>query len=515
MKPIALTTPLFYVNDVPHIGSAYPTIACDALARFYRLRGHPVRFITGTDEHGQKIERTAHKLGIDPRTHCDRIVTEFQRLWQKLDIQFDRFIRTSEERHHSIVKEFFQRVWEQKDIYLSQQQGWYCVACEEFKEEREMDVEHRCLVHPTVTCEWRDEANYFFRLSKYEQALLAFHQAHPQFVQPETRRNEVLSFIQQGLQDFSISRLQVQNGFPVPIDPHHTLYVWFDALLGYITALLAEGEEPTLANATKFWYPIHLHIIGKDILRFHAIYFPAMLMSAQMPISGGIFGHGLLTKDGLKMGKTTGNTIDPYALVDKYGASAVRYFFLKEIEFGKDGDFNEERFIAMINADLANSLGNLLNRTVGMTHKYCQGIVPQPVGSSIHNLIAPHQALARCLSDTVCARYEKLDFRSASEAIIHLVWSGNKLIDDTTPWKLFKAGQQLEVNEVLYTILESVRLAGYLLSPITPQLSQAIYAQLNLEFDCAHPPDWSHSQWGILPSGQTLPEAMPIFQRIT
>lgn len=515
MKPIAITTPLFYVNDVPHIGSAYPTIACDALARFYRLKGHPVRFITGTDEHGQKIEQTATKLGIDPKTHCDRVVTEFQLLWQKLDIQFDRFIRTSEEKHRSIVMEFFQRVWEQDDIYLSQQKGWYCVACEEFKEEREMNPEHRCLVHPTVTCEWRDEANYFFRLSKYEQALLTFHDAHPQFVQPEIRRNEVLSFIHQGLKDFSISRLQVQNGFPVPADPQHTLYVWFDALLGYITALLEAEEPANLTNAIKYWYPIHLHIIGKDILRFHAIYFPAMLMSAQLPVSGAVFGHGLLTKDGLKMGKTTGNTIDPHGLVDKYGADAVRYFFLKEIEFGKDGDFNEERFVAIINADLANSLGNLLNRTVGMVHKYCAGQVPQATPSAVHDLIRSHQSLATTLKDTVSENYEKLDFRSASEAIISLVWSGNKLIDATTPWKLFKAGQQLEVNEVLYSILESVRLASYLLLPITPQLSQKIYAQLNLQLDRSHPPDWSHAQWGILTAGQTLPEPMPIFQRIT
>ncbi|MFN3927645.1 MAG: methionine--tRNA ligase [Pseudanabaenaceae cyanobacterium] len=514
MKPIALTTPLFYVNDVPHIGSAYPTIAADALARFYRLRGHPVRFITGTDEHGQKIERTAQKLGVTTEAHCDRIVLAFKELWQKLDISYDRFIRTREEKHHRIVTEFFGRVWERGDIYLSRQQGWYCVACEEFKEEREMTEGHYCLIHPTVQCEWRDEANYFFALSKYQSALEEFHAQHPEFVQPEMRRNEVLSFIKQGLKDFSISRLHIQNGFPVPIDPQHTLYVWFDALLGYITALLAEEDEPHLTNATKYWYPIHLHIIGKDILRFHAIYFPAMLMSAGLEISGGVFGHGLLTKDGLKMGKTLGNTIDPYQLVDKYGASAVRYFFLKEIDFGKDGDFSEERFISIINADLANSLGNLLNRTLGMTHKYCQGQVPKPVASGVHSAVTELVSMAKNLGDRAAESYMRLDFRAVCESILHLIWSGNKLIDATTPWKLFKEGQQAEVNEVLYTILEAVRLAGFLLFPITPQLSQKIYQQLHLSWTADHAPDWGHAHWGILPVGQALPEPVPIFQRV-
>jgi methionyl-tRNA synthetase len=514
MKPIALTTPLFYVNDVPHIGSAYPTIACDALARFYRLRGHPVRFITGTDEHGQKIERTAEKLGIDPQTHCDRIVESFQSLWQKLAISYDRFIRTTEEPHRAIVMEFFQRVWQKEDIYLSQQRGWYCVACEEFKEEREMLADHRCATHPTISCEWRDEANYFFRLSRYQSQLEKFHHEHPHFIQPEVRRNEVMSFIGQGLTDFSISRLQVKNGFPVPHDPQHTLYVWFDALLGYITALLGTDDVPSLANATKYWYPLHLHIIGKDILRFHAIYFPAMLMSAELPISGGVFGHGLLTKDGLKMGKTLGNTIDPFALVDRYGADAVRYFFLKEIDFGKDGDFSEERFVAIVNADLANSLGNLLNRTIGMTHKYCAGTIPQPLPSTVHSAIQEFQSLAEAVPDRVVENYEKLDFRAVCEGIINLIWSGNKLIDSTTPWKLFQSGQQAEVNEVLYTILEGVRLASYLLFPVTPHLTAKIYHQLNLEFDISSPPNWEHSRWGVLAHDQPIPKPEPVFQRI-
>jgi methionyl-tRNA synthetase len=517
LKPISLTTPLFYVNDRPHIGSAYPTIAADAFARFYRLKGHPVMFVTGTDEHGQKIQRTAEKNNLSPQEHCDRTVAEFYSLWEKLNIRFDRFTRTTAPKHQAIVNEFFQRVYESGDIYLNQQQGWYCVACEEFKEERELPPSHHCPIHTNVVCEWRDEPNYFFRLSKYQAHLEQFHADHPQFIQPESRRNEVLGFIKQGLQDFSISRINLDWGFPIPSDPNHTIYVWFDALLGYVTALLDPDDEPTLANAIKKWYPFHLHIIGKDILRFHAIYWLAMLMSAQLPLPERVFGHGLLTKDGLKMGKTLGNTIDPYDLVDRYGADPIRYYFLKEIEFGKDGDFNEDRFISIINADLANSLGNLLNRSLGMANKYCQKLIPNydpHDPSDVSELTNPVVAQAQNLGDLVAADYQNLNFRAASEKVLELIWNCNKLIDDTAPWKQFKAGNQKEVNEILYVLLESVRIAVYLLSPIMPQLSINAYKQLGLEFNETHPPDWSHTNWGILRPDTQLSAPTPIFQRI-
>lgn len=517
-KHVAITTPLFYVNGLPHIGSAYPTIAADALARFYRLQGQPTLFITGSDEHGQKIQRTAEAQGIDPQTHCDRMVDEFKNLWQRLNIKYDRFSRTTDPRHQAIVNEFFQLVHANNDIYLSQQQGWYCVACEEFKEERELLTDHHCPIHTTVACEWRDEANYFFRLSKYQQQLEQLYQDQPEFIQPEIRRNEVLGLIAQGVNDFSISRVNVSWGFPVPIDPQHTLYVWFDALLGYISALLEPEDAPTLANALKHWYPINLHIIGKDILRFHGVYFPAMLMSAGLPIPKQVFGHGLLTKDGVKMGKTLGNTINPYELVEKFGADAVRYFFLKEIEFGKDGDFSEERLITSVNADLANSLGNLLNRSLGMVEKYCDRLIPdgdsQNVDLEIQNLVAAVKAKAITLGDRVNISYRNLAFRGGCEQILQLVWDCNKLIDDATPWKLFKSGKNAEVNYLLYSILESVRLAAYLLSPVVPQLSIEIYSQLGLEFAEFAPPLWNHSNWGILKPNTVLKEFKPVFQRI-
>jgi methionyl-tRNA synthetase len=518
-QPIAITTPLYYVNGLPHIGSAYPTIAADALARFYRLQGQPTLFITGTDEHGQKIERTAASENVPPQVHCDRIVTEFQNLWSQLNIKYDRFARTTDPRHQAIVNEFFALVYKTGDIYLSQQQGWYCVACEEFKEERELLAKHYCPTHTNVACEWRDEANYFFRLSKYQTQLEQLYRDRPEFIQPEARRNEVLGFVAQGLTDFSISRINLSWGFPVPTDPNHTLYVWFDALLGYITALLDPDDEPTLANALKNWYPIKLHIIGKDILRFHAVYFPAMLMSAGLEISGGVFGHGLLTKDGIKMGKTMGNTIDPYELVQKYGADSIRYYFLKEIEFGKDGDFSEERFISSVNADLANSLGNLLNRTLGMVAKYCDLQIPDPhqfteIDIEVQNLLELVKTKATNLGDRVSHAYTNLAFRSACEQILELIWDCNKLIDDTTPWKLFKLAKTAEVNQILYTILESVRIATYLFAPIVPQLSQEAYRQLGLEFIADHPPAWDHTKWGILKPTPLLEDFKPLFQRI-
>ncbi len=500
MKSVALTTPLYYVNDLPHMGSAYPTIAADALARFYRLQGIPTLFVTGCDEHGQKIQQAAAKFNRTPQEHCDLMVRGFEELWHLLDIKYDRFVRTNDPRHQPIVTEFFQKVYDRGDIYQGQQQGWYCVACEEFKEERELLEDKHCPIHPTVTCEWRDETNYFFRLSNYQSQLEELYRTRPDFILPLSRRNEVLSFVEQGLRDFSISRY-TPWGFPVPIDGEQTLYVWFDALLGYLTGLVAPEEEPTLANALKTWYPINLHIIGKDILRFHAVYWPAMLMSAGLPLPDRVFGHGFLTKDGLKMGKTLGNTIDPFALVKQYGADAVRYFFLKEIEFGRDGDFSESRFVEILNADLANSLGNLLNRSLGMIFKYCDGKVPNrgyDLSNSCNQMV-----------EQVRQSYANLAFQQVCQAVLAVVREGNKLIDDRAPWKLFKAGAQEEVEQILYSILEAMRLVSLCLYPITPNLSTKIIEQLNLS-----PHSTWECQWGILVPGTELPKPQPVFERI-
>jgi methionyl-tRNA synthetase len=515
----AITTPIYYVNDVPHIGSAYTTIAADVIARSQRLQGKRVRLVTGTDEHGQKIERTAESLGRLPQDHCDLIAKEFESLWQLLNIKVDRFIRTTDPRHEAIVKEFFQRVWEQGDIYQGQQQGWYCVSCEEFKEERELLADHYCPLHPNKKVEWRDEQNYFFRLSGYQKQLEQLYQEQPDFIQPESRRNEVLSFVSQGLQDFSISRINVAWGIPLPVEPSQTIYVWFDALLAYVTALLESDQAPTLANATAVWYPFNLHLIGKDILRFHAVYWPAMLMSAGLALPQQVFGHGFLTKDGQKISKTLGNVIDPVDLVNRYSADAVRYYFLKEIEFGRDGDFNEERFVNTLNADLANDLGNLLNRTLKLAYKYCDRKVPEveleqiPLENSL-------RAKGESLGQQVETFYQHLAFSQVCEATLSLARAGNKYVDEQAPWALAKQGKQTELGQVLYSVLESVRLAAYLLSPIVPTVSNAIYRQLGFTVDFdqtdigTQAPFAHHARWGVLPAGQSLGEPEPVFQRL-
>jgi methionyl-tRNA synthetase len=531
-KSFVVTTPLYYANDLPHIGHAYTTMAADAIARWQRLQSRDVLLITGTDEHGQKIERTARTAGSDPQPYCDRIAAEFDVLWSKLEIGYDRFIRTTDPDHRQIVNDFFQRVWDRGDIYKGNQQGWYCVSCEEFKEERDLLTDKHCPLHPSKQVEWRDESNYFFRLSNYQQQLEALYTEHPDFILPISRRNEVLKFVAQGLQDFSISRVNVNWGIPFPTDPQQTIYVWFDALLGYMTALLNSGVEPKLENALQDRWPIDLHLIGKDILRFHAVYWPAMLMSAGLPLPNRVFAHGYFTKDGKKISKSEGNTIDPVALADLYGAEPLRYYFLKGIEFGQDGDFNETRFIEIVNADLANNLGNLVNRTLNMAKKYCQGCVPKcdPEG------IAPSHPLKQIgseLGQRVALAYENLAFKEAGESIIDLAHASNKYIDDLAPWALFKQEKHAELAEVLYSALESARLCAYLLSPIVPKIGSDIYRQLGLEIDfdllCGRdlgndenatmrsglPADWHlHHTWGILAADSKLGDPKPIFAKL-
>lgn len=508
-----VTTPLYYVNAAPHMGSAYPTIAADALARFQRLQGRDVNFITGTDEHGEKIALAAAAKGRAPKEHCDAVAAEYQLLWKELGIAYDKFIRTTDSHHETLVDEFYKRVEAKGDIYQAKYEGLYCVNCEEYKDEDELIEDLCCPIH-RKPCEARNEDNYFFALSKYQQPLEELLSSNPNFVRPSFRMNEVQGWVKEGLRDFSISRAAVEWGIPVPTNPKQTIYVWFDALLGYISALLPEGKEPILTNATERGWPASVHIIGKDILRFHAVYWPAMLMSADLPLPEAVFGHGFLTKDGLKMGKSLGNTIEPRELVSKFGPDSVRYYFLKEIEFGKDGDFSEKRFIEIVNANLANTIGNLLNRTLGLLKKNCDAVIP--VDSSSISEENPIRILAAESVSKAKLHYSELDYSSACDIILGIATAGNLYMSEKAPWSLFKEGGSAaeDAAQELTVILEAVRIIAVALSPVVPELCNRIYLQLGFTEADFKSISWNDTQWGGLKSGQVMADAQPIFQRL-
>ncbi|KAL4424484.1 hypothetical protein ABPG77_006793 [Micractinium sp. CCAP 211/92] len=512
--PFTVTTPLYYVNAAPHMGSAYPTIAADAIARYQRLRGRPVTFITGTDEHGEKIALAAASRGLEPRAHCDDIVASYKALWRDLDIAYDSFIRTTDGPHEALVSAVLERVWQRGDIYKADYEGYYCVDCEEYKDEADMDAEKNCPVH-RKPCVNRKEENYFFALSKY-QAQLEELCSSPDFVQPESRRNEVLGWVKQGVRDFSISRAAVEWGIPVPRDPKQTVYVWFDALNGYLSGLLREGHaEATPEALASAGWPASLHLIGKDILRFHAVYWPAMLMSAGLPPPRRVFGHGFLTKDGLKMGKSLGNVLEPTALVGAYGADAVRYYFLREIVFGQDGDFSEERFRNIVNANLANDVGNLLNRTLNLLKKNCGGELP--LDSAAVPDDHPLRALAAEKAPVVAAAFDRLRFDQACEAALSISGRGNQYLEEVAPWTAFKKGSEEDkaaAAAALVAVLEAVRVVAVLLSPVTPSLSARIYRQLGLPEEAFAGLQWSDTEWGALRAGHAMPQPQPVMQRL-
>ncbi|GAA0160071.1 aminoacyl-tRNA synthetase [Lithospermum erythrorhizon] len=432
-----LTTPLYYVNAPPHMGSAYTTIAADATARFQRLMGKKVIFVTGTDEHGEKIANAASDQASSPKAHCDTISQAYKTLWGNLDIAYDKFIRTTDCKHEEIVKEFYARVLANGDIYKADYEGLYCINCEEYKDAADLLENNCCPVH-LKPCMARKEENYFFALSKYQKQLEEILVHNPDFVKPSSRLNEVQGWIKSGLKDFSISRSSMDWGITVPNDPKQTIYVWFDALLGYVSSLLEDEGHPSLHNAISAGWPPSLHLIGKDILRFHAVYWPAMLMSAGLSLPKMVFGHGFLTKDGMKMGKSLGNTIEPNDLVQKFGSDAVRYFFLREVEFGSDGDYSEERFINIINAHLANTVGNLLNRTLGLLKKNCESTLV--VDSAVAAEGTEFKETVEKLVEKASRQYEKLVLSSACDAVMEIGNAGNVYINERAPWSLFKEG---------------------------------------------------------------------------
>ncbi|QEY31745.1 methionine--tRNA ligase [Synechococcus sp. RSCCF101] len=505
-----LTTPLYYVNDRPHLGSVYTTLICDALARYRRLKGEEVIFISGCDEHGQKILRTAEAAGESPQAYTDRISGCFRSVWQHWNIGLDRFIRTTDPRHRQVVQEFFRRVERSGDVVEGRQQGWYCVACEEFKDVAHAAEDPQCPIHHR-SLEWRDEQNLFFRLSRYQSAIEELIR-RPGFIAPAARRHEVENFVAQGLRDFSISRIHLPWGIPVPGHDGHTFYVWFDALLGYITALLEPDDPADLDLACSRGWPASLHVIGKDILRFHAVYWPAMLLSAGLEPPASVFGHGFLTREGRKMGKTLGNVLDPDRLLEACGSDAVRWGLLRDVALGDDGDFQQQRFTDLINNDLANTIGNLLNRSVSMARKWFEASVP-PTGEALAASHPLARAAARCREQTLAA-YDRPDFKAAAEAIVELAVEANGFLNERAPWKRIKQEQERDrVGEDLYAVLEATRVAGLLMNPIVPELSARILTQLG-EAEAGHGTWLDQLDWGRLPAARPLPEPVPVMQRL-
>jgi methionyl-tRNA synthetase len=504
-KNFYVTTPIYYVNDVPHIGHAYTTLACDVIARYKRARGFNVFFLTGTDEHGQKVEAAAKANGETPLELADRVVKRFAGLWEKLNISNTDFIRTTQERHKAAVQKQFEAIEATGDIYLGEYEDWYCTPCETFWTETQM-LDGNCPDCGRPTTKLKEES-YFFRMSKYQDQLLEYIEEHPDFIQPKSRRNEILSFIREGLRDLSISRTSFSWGIPVPGNEKHVIYVWFDALHNYISAL--GFPEDKAGDFATFW-PGN-HIIGKDILRFHAVYWPTFLMAAGLPLPKKVFAHGWWTVEGQKMSKSLRNVVEPNMLIDKYGVDAIRYFLLREVPFGLDGDFSHSALVHRINSDLANDLGNLVSRSTAMLSKYFGGTLPaagetNDTDKAFIELFATNIAKVDKLID-------EMAFNKTLMAIWELISAGNKYIDESAPWTLAKDPEQQErLATVLYNLLESIRLIALLVAPFMPDTGQKILALLgcdssNLQLE-------EQDQWGGLKAGSAIAKTKPLFPRI-
>ncbi|NMC33581.1 MAG: methionine--tRNA ligase [Veillonellaceae bacterium] len=472
-KPYFISTPIYYPSDRLHIGHAYCTTIADAIARFQRLTGKDVFFLTGSDEHGQKIQRKAAEVGQSPIQYVDHIVASFQMLWEKLGISNDDFIRTTEKRHHEVVQAIFQKIYDQGDIYKAAYEGWYCTPCETFWLERQL-TDGKC---PDCgrPVEMVQEESYFFRMSKYQDRLLKHIEDHPEFIQPVSRRNEMINFIKQGLEDLCVSRTTFDWGIPVPFDRKHVVYVWFDALTNYITAA---GYLHDPEKFAKFW-PADVHLVGKEIVRFHSIIWPIILMALGVELPKKVYGHGWLVVEGDKMSKSKGNVIDPVLLIEEFGADAIRYFLLREINLGQDGNFSRDALIKRINSDLANDLGNLLHRTLNMMQRYNGGVMGQadvPTDAD-----APLLTLAKAMPSRYRTMMENMDINGALKEIWQLIGRANKYIDETEPWKLAKdPAQAARLNRVLLNLLEVLSMVSVLVEPFIPTTSSRIRGQLGL-----------------------------------
>jgi methionyl-tRNA synthetase len=508
-----ITTPIYYVNDVPHIGHAYTTIAADVLARYHRLRlgKDNVFFLTGLDEHGQKVQQAATKAGIEPQAYCDRLAPQFVKLWERLNISNDDFVRTTEPRHKRVVQEALQQLYDKGEIYQASYTGWYCTFDERFWTEKDV-VEGLC---PDCkrSVERLSETNYFFRMSKYQDWLIAYIMQHSDFIRPRSRRNEVLGFLQKPLEDLSISRpkSRLAWGIELPFDPDYVAYVWFDALVNYISV---PGYLRDEARFTK-WWPADVHLIGKDILTTHSVYWSTMLRALQLELPDTIFAHGWWTVNGEKMSKSRGNVIDPNAIVDTFGVDQFRYFLLREVPFGQDGDFSGDSLVTRVNSDLANDLGNLLNRTLTMLERYAGSRLPEPGPPANLEQDTALQQTCVALPSLIHIHLENLEFNRALEAIWGLVQLGNQYIDKCAPWNLAKNSRDApRLDTVLYNSTEILRFLCLMVYPFMPQAAEEMTRQLGLMLNFSKPLLSSEITWGGSIAGTKVSKGRPLFPRI-
>ncbi len=510
-----LTTPIYYVNSVPHLGTAYTTIAADALARYRRMRGYDVFFLTGLDEHGQKVAQAAADSGMDPQSWCDSIAPKFLDTWSLLDISNDDFIRTTEERHVKGAQAFMQRLKDAGQVYKGHYEGWYCVHEETFFAEDQL-VEGACPDCGRAASRIRED-NWFFKLSEWQEPLLELYRERPDFVRPETRYNEVVSFVRAGLKDLSVSRTTFTWGIPLPFDPDHVMYVWFDALLNYVTAVGygADGSPSVSGERSSFW-PAQVHFVGKDIIRFHCVIWPAMLMAAGIDVPDQVFAHGFLLTKGEKMSKSKGNVVTPAELVERFGVDAYRYYFLRDVPFGQDGSISMESMVQRYNGDLANDWGNLVSRLFNMTEKYLDGTTPGvPPSDDSTDADSALRKLAAALPERYEAAMSALDYGGALSATWDLIKEANRYIESEAPWSLASSDQsRLRLEAVLYHALESVRIAALFTAPIMPETSAEVWRRAGLG-DIHGVGDLAGAaEWGGLEAGLQVQKGSPLFPRI-